>query len=88
LRYAPHLDSEVNVLTSEKWVSYLSLFEVSGYEMYETVGLAEVGEDEDQPADGGKVRNYERFKNSCRVSFELMREQNLSEEEQQAIGGI
>jgi len=32
--------------------------------------------------------NYERFKNSCRVSFELMREQNLGEEEQRTVGGI
>jgi hypothetical protein len=39
--------------------------------VYETVGLVEVGKDGGRPADGGRVQylNYERFKNSCRVSF-------------------
>jgi hypothetical protein len=51
---------------------YLSLFEESGYEVYETVGLVEVGEDEGPPADGGRVQRILElrvFKNSCRISF-------------------
>jgi hypothetical protein len=91
----PHLDSEVKVLTPEKWVSYLSLFEVSGYGTYETVGLVEVGEDEGQPADGGRVQRIlelreilERLQSQLYDVFELMREQNLSEEDQRAVGSI
>jgi hypothetical protein len=63
--------------------------------MYETVGLVEVGEDEGQPADGEKVRRIlelreiqEQLQSQLYDVFELMREQNLSEEEQRAIGGI
>ena len=63
--------------------------------MYETVGLVEVGEDEDQPADGGRVQRILELREIqdqlqiqlCDV-FELMRMQSLSEEEQRAAGGV
>ena len=63
--------------------------------MYETVGLVEVREDEGQPANGGRVQRIlelreiqEQLQNQLYDVFELMRERNLSEEEQQAVGGI
>jgi hypothetical protein len=55
------------------------------------VGLVEVGEDE------GRWRGLrilelreiqERLQNQLYNVFELMREQNLNEEEQRAVGGI
>jgi hypothetical protein len=66
--HAFHLDSEVNILTPDKWVLYLSLFEESGYEVHETVDLSKW--QWEKPANGGSKEflNYERF-NSCRVSF-------------------
>jgi hypothetical protein len=62
--------------------------------VYETVGLVEVGEDEGQPAGwkGQRILELreiqEQLQSQLYDVFELMREQNLSEEEQRAVGGI
>ena len=47
-----HLDSEVAVLTTEKWVEFISIFDECGFEVYESMGWVEVEECPVRPSDG------------------------------------
>jgi hypothetical protein len=56
-RHIFHLDREVKILTSDRWQKYLSVFEESGFEVYETMGHVFVEGEEKQSVDTIRTRS-------------------------------
>lgn len=91
-RHIFHLDGEEKVLTPEKWEQFNAMFEDCGFEVYESMGWIEVGEEIKATPDSCRIGSVlqlreleERLRQQLYVVHEMMEEEQLHPDERQTV---